>query len=63
MATVVGVDNSKVLRTTCRNCASILEYTPSETRERHSTDISGCSDIDHMLTCPKCGKEISVSIY
>ncbi len=60
MATVVGIDNAKVLRTTCRNCASIIEYTPSETREVKTTDYTGCTDIEDRLTCPKCGDDITV---
>lgn len=63
MATVVGTDSSKVLRATCHNCASIVEYTPSETRAVTSRDISGDSDTYHYLNCPKCGKDMSVSIY
>lgn len=63
MATVVGTDSTAVLRTTCRHCASILEYTPSETVAVTSRDYSGVSDTSHMLTCPKCNEQISVSIY
>ena len=63
MATVVGTDNSKVKRTTCRECASIIEYTPSETREVTVRDCTGSSDTEHRLTCPKCGNEFAVSIY
>jgi hypothetical protein len=44
MVTVVGRDESKVKRVTCRGCASVLEYKQSEVQSRHGRDISGCAD-------------------
>ena len=62
MATVVGIDTQNVKRTSCRKCASIIEYTESETRQVTSRDISGVSDTSHILTCPKCGHDITTRV-
>ncbi len=59
MAVVVGKDNSAVKRITCRNCASIVEYTPSEVRELwRGTDYSGSSDGANGFNCPNCTSSI-----
>lgn len=58
MVEVVGVDNTKVLRVTCGNCASMLQYTRSETRREGHTDYTGSTDYYNVLACPKCGHEI-----
>ena len=55
MAKVVGRDESVVKRVTCRNCASILEYTKNEVRSYHGTDYSGGSDGQEWVDCPNCG--------
>lgn len=44
MVQIVGNDPQAVKRTTCRNCAAVLEYTPSEVKEYHGKDYSGGSD-------------------
>lgn len=61
--TIVGVSQNYVRRTTCFNCASILEYTQSDTTVKHYKDIDGSSDTDRVITCPKCSKEVVVSYY
>jgi predicted nucleic-acid-binding Zn-ribbon protein len=58
MVEIVGVDNTKVLRVTCGNCASMLQYTRSETRRETYRDYTGGSDTYDILKCPKCGHEI-----
>ena len=59
MPKVVGKDDKYVKRITCRNCASIIEYTESEVRNLWSgTDYSGGSDGADGFECPQCGKEI-----
>lgn len=60
MVQIVGKAKEAVKRVTCRNCASILEYTMSETRKHTYRDISGCGELDYLITCPGCGKEIKV---
>jgi|JI9StandDraft_1071089.scaffolds.fasta_scaffold694515_2 RNase P subunit RPR2 len=55
MVTVVGRDESKVKRVTCRGCASVLEYKQSEVQSRHGRDISGCADGEDYVICPDCG--------
>ena len=53
MATVVGYDERLKKRFTCRMCAAIVEYLPTEEVETSDTDegvrIRG-------LVCPGCGK-------
>lgn len=61
MATVIGIDPSAVKRVTCRNCASVIEYTPSDTREVKETDYTGGSDTVTRLKCPKCNYSINLS--
>lgn len=64
MATVVGKDPQFVRRCTCGNCASVIEYTLSETREeKRNHDYLGDYDIVRVLNCPSCGKEIQVKRY
>jgi RNase P subunit RPR2 len=59
MAIVVGVDQSAVKRITCKNCASILEYKPSEVRNLWSgTDYGGGPDGADGFTCPSCGADV-----
>ena len=61
MAKVVGRDDSAVKRITHRNCAAMLEYTPSEIRVLWSgTDYSGGSDGAKGFTCPQCGEDVIV---
>lgn len=58
MVKVVGVAPEAVKQVTCRNCASILEYTKSEVKECYGRDYSGCSDCREWIVCPSCGKEV-----
>lgn len=59
MAIVVGIDEKAKMRVTCRNCASIVEYTKSDLR---TWKTSSCGDIGSAtgLTCPGCGADIVV---
>ena len=61
MVQIVGKDQRLVKRATCRNCASILEYTPNEARKRWYTDISQCREEIREITCPGCGQDLQVS--
>jgi len=61
MIKVIGKDDSVVKRVTCRNCSSILEYTPYDTQKRIHKDISGCTDIDTYIVCPTCMYEVTIS--
>lgn len=60
MVKVVGRDETAVKRVTCRGCASILEYTPSETFEETHYDYGGGSDTYSKITCSKCNKKVTV---
>jgi hypothetical protein len=59
MVKVVGRDESKVKRITCKNCASILEYTKSEVVNLWAgTDYGGGPDGANGFKCPNCGSNV-----
>lgn len=59
MATVIGVDESRVLEATCGSCASRLRYTKGEVRTLWSdTDYGGGPDGAKGFSCPKCGADV-----
>lgn len=61
MAQVVGTDSTVMKRTTCGNCASIIEYTPGEVHNLWTgKDYSGGSDGADGFNCPNCGKQIHI---
>jgi len=51
MVKIVGRDENAVKRITCRECASILEYTISEQKTRK---YSACGEVDTLtyIDCP-----------
>ena len=53
-------DASVVKRVVCRNCGATLEYTPNDVQIRKSTDYTGHVDIDNVIQCPSCSKEVYV---
>ena len=55
MARVVGRDDSVIKRATCKNCASIIEYTPNEVISYIASDYGGGRDEYFKLCCPNCG--------
>ena len=58
---IIGIDESKKKKATCRECASIIEYTPHEVITLWSgTDISGGSDGARGFKCPCCGHDVIV---
>jgi len=57
---VVGKDPTVIKRTTCLNCAAIIEYTLSETRAKTVYDYRGDSDTMRVLDCPQCKHTINV---
>lgn len=58
MVNIVGTDQQVVKRTTCKNCAAILEYTLSEVKAYHGRDYSGGTDGKEWIDCPRCGKQV-----
>lgn len=51
---------SVVKQKICRNCGATLEYTPNDIQKRKSTDYTGHVDIDNVIQCPQCHKEVFV---
>ena len=60
MIKVVGKDDNLVKKATCRNCASILEYLPSDRLNGSDRDYTGCTDTYKYIACPACNKELKV---
>lgn len=63
MARIIGKDEKEMRRVTCRNCASIVEYTMRETVTRWVGDYSGDREQIRELGCPGCGNKIQVKFY
>jgi hypothetical protein len=59
MAQIVGKDEGHVKRCTCRNCASIVEYTESELRS-YRASYQGDTCTEWALDCPSCKAPIVV---
>lgn len=56
---VKGKDNLYVRTKTCRNCASILEYTTSDVIILwQGLDMSGSPDGAKGFKCPCCGENV-----
>lgn len=62
MTRVIGKDVREVHQVTCRNCASIVEYTKDELERRVHIDYTGGKDYHHGLECPQCSNFITVRI-
>lgn len=62
MARIVGKDEKEMRRVTCRACASIVEYTMSETTTRWVND-GGDREQIRELGCPGCSNKILVKFY
>jgi RNase P subunit RPR2 len=60
MVQIVGKDQSVYKRITCRNCATILEYTPNEVQKRVTKDYGGGTDVTEYIQCPNCAKDVTV---
>jgi RNase P subunit RPR2 len=60
---IVGKDKQAVKTTTCKNCASILEYTHADTQREVRRDYGGGSDTYRFLTCPRCGETVNVPLH
>jgi hypothetical protein len=63
MARIVGKDEKEMRRVTCRACASIVEYTMSETVTRWVGDYGGDREHIRELQCPGCINKILVKFY
>lgn len=58
MVKVIGRDEAAVKRTTCRSCASILEYTLNEVKNFISYDYGDLLVINYYVDCPNCGNKV-----
>lgn len=45
----------------CRNCGATLNYVPNDVKQDYSTDYTGSKDYYNYITCPPCGKKVTVS--
>lgn len=56
---IVGIDESAVKRVTCKHCASIIEYTPSEIKRiEYGYDYLGDCEMGYGFKCPKCDNNV-----
>lgn len=53
-------DASIVKQKVCRNCGVTLEYTPNDVAIKKTIDYTGHVDVDHVIKCPSCQKEVYV---
>lgn len=61
MIKVVGLDDSLVKQISCKNCASILEYTNKEVDSTTWMDYSvGKSSGKETITCPVCQTKVLI---
>jgi len=64
MKIIDDTPSAKIAKTAiCSNCGVTLEYVPADTRIERRTDYTGCTDQYRVLTCPKCSKDMDVSMY
>lgn len=63
MPTIVGEDQSAKKQATCGNCGAVLEYTPSEVRAYHGTDMSGGPDGKEWIVCPRCTRDVIIRAW
>lgn len=47
-------DKSVVKELVCRHCGATLEYTPTDVRSCHGTDLGGGPDGQEWVDCPNC---------
>lgn len=60
MIRVIGEDSKHIKNCTCRNCASVLEYTEADVIVKGGKDMTGCYDETKHIPCPKCGYNVFV---
>jgi len=60
MVKIIGKDERAVKRTTCGQCASILEYTLKEVQARSYRDWDGTRDTSYTIQCPNCARSVQV---
>ena len=58
MPEIIGQDDDKAKRATCRNCGAILKYWPREVKKREGRDYSGGPDGVEWIDCPQCGEKV-----
>lgn len=58
MAKVIGQDPDHIKKVSCRNCASVVEYTRREIVRVDGTDYGGGPDGCNYIICPECKERI-----
>ena len=58
MIKIINTATEVFKQCTCKNCATRLEYAPSDVRSYHGRDYSGGPDGKEWINCPCCGKEV-----
>lgn len=60
MIEIIGTDEAKKRKITCKECCSILSYTNFDTVVEVRTDYTGGKDRYRVLCCPKCNNKMTV---
>ena len=64
MVKVIGKSEKHTHQTTCKNCASVLEFTQAETQTEYHRDYGGGGDsVRFLAACPCCGERVYVKYY
>lgn len=63
MIQIVGKDQKHIHTISCKNCASVLEYTRNEVKEQHGKDYSGGSDGCEYIWCPACNHKVVIKSW
>lgn len=58
---VIGEDPKHIKHTSCKNCASKLEYIQADVQSQYVTDYGGGGDTYYWIICPKCINPVYVS--
>ena len=58
---VIGKNNNLVRETSCRNCASRLEFVRNDVQNRTQRDYTGFADTFYFIRCPVCHSEVHVN--
>lgn len=63
MAEVIGKDERVSRECSCSGCGAKVRYYKNDTRTYTKSDYGGGSDTYYEISCPGCGKDISVRAW
>ena len=57
---MIQVEKKATFQCTCGNCLSVLRYEFSDIRRITYKDISQCTEVEDIITCPVCNTQVTV---